>query len=210
MNIPDFTQPGAPAPIRHFVRTISPGQTESIDVLGCAVVVKEAEYSLQLGFDDNGDFLDWDLAIGADFQKYGYTFKKLKIKNSGSASNRVEIYAGFFDLQDRRLNIVESRNGSAASEIPTGFSESSLTFVNTNAVQLVPIDYNRCEIWMTADTFGTAWFGADESTMNGASGTADFRRVGLSFDGFTKIKTKAPVWVRGNVGATVRYFLHTY
>lgn len=196
-------------PIRHFTTKIPAGQEVTIDVFGSVLVVKEAEYSLLTAFDDS-DFMPWDLAIGVDFSKYGFTFKKVRLKNTGSADNQVEIFAGFFDLSDRRLNIVESRNGSAASDIPTGMSEASYTFVDTNAHELVGLDYNRCEIWLATDTFGTSYFGADEATMNGASGTASFRQIGLSFDGFTKLKTKAPVWVRGNVGAVVRYFVFSY
>lgn len=206
MSIPaNFSTP----PIRHFTRKIPAGGEVTIDVFGSVLVVKEAEYSLLIAFDDS-DFLAWDLAIAVDFRAQGYAFKKVRFKNTGASDNTIEVYAGFFDLSDRRLNIVESRNGSAASDIPTGFAEYSYTFVDANAHELVGLDYNRCEIRMAAETFGTAWFGADEATMNGATGTADFRRIGLSFDGFTTLKTKAPVWVRGDVGATIYYFVSTY
>lgn len=206
MSIPAiFSAP----PIRHFTRKIPAGKEVTIDVYGSVLYVKEAEYSFLTAFDDS-DFMPWDLAVGVDFTKFNYAFKKIRFKNTGSADSTIEIFAGFFDLSDRRLNIVESRNGSAASEVPTGFAELSHTFVSTAPVELVGLDYNRYEIWLAADTFGTAWFGADNATMAGGTGTADFRRVGLSFDGFTKLKTKAPVWIRGNVGATVRALVFTY
>lgn len=197
------------APVRHLPRTLNPNAEQSIDVYGSAFYIKEAEYPVEIAFDD-GDFMAWDLAIGVDFAKQGYAFKKVRVRNLAAASNRVEIYAGFFTLDDRRLNVVESRNGSAASKVPVGMTEVSHTFASPVAVQLLPLDYNRAEVWLAADTFGTAWFGTDEATMNGATGTADFRRVGLSFDGFTKLATKAPIWVRGNVGATVRAFVFSF
>lgn len=209
MSFPNFTQPGAPAPIRHIQVKVPAGQSVSVNVYGAAFFIKEAEYSVLVAIDDS-DFMPWDLAISADFAKYGYAFKKLSFKSTGANDNTIELYAGFVEVGDRRLNIVESRNGSAASEIPTGFVEISHTFADANPFEFAALDYNRCEIWLTADTFGTVWFGDSSATMAGASGTADFRRVGLSFDGFTKIKTKSSIWTRGNVGATVRGFVFTY
>lgn len=203
-----FTTP----PVRFFKRTIPAGQTAQFDVFGAVCVVKECEYQPEIAFDD-GDFMPWDLALSIDFQKYGFTFNKVRIRNPLAVSNTVEIFVGFFDLADRRLNIVEGRNGSAASEVPLAFSEMAHTFTASDAGEAVMFDgtdYNRAEIWLVAETFGTVWFGADEATMNGVTAEADFRRVGLAIDGFTKLKTKAPVWIRGNEGATVRAFVFSF
>lgn len=197
------------APIRPLLRTLAANADESFDVFGSAFYVKEAEYPVEVAFDE-GDFLPWDLAIGIDFARQGFAFKRVRIRNLSAAANRVEAYAGFFTIDDKRLNIVESRNGSPASQIPTGYTETEHTFASGAAVELLALDYSRVEVWLAADTFGTSWFGPTEVIMNGPSGTADFRRVGLSFDGFTKLRTKSAIWVRGNIGATVRAKVFTF
>lgn len=197
------------APIRPFLRTLAPNAEETFNVYGESFYVKEAEYAVEIAFDD-GDFITWDLAIGVSFGRVGYAFKKVRIRNTAAATNRVEAYGGFFELADHRLNIIESRNGSTASQVPSQAQEVSVTFANTDPVEILPLDYTRAEVWLAPSTFGTSWWGASAADLNGSTGSADWRRVGLDFSGFTKLNTRAPIFVKGNEGASVRAFVFKF
>jgi hypothetical protein len=198
------------APLRHYSRTLGASEETTFDALGSAFYLKEAEYPVEIAFDD-GPFMLWDLAIEVNFSRWNFSFKKVRVKNTVAAENRIELYAGFMDLNDRRLNVVESRNGSAAAQVPPLFTEVAHTFDGSGlAVQLVPLDYGRAEIWLFPEPFGSVWFGPTEAIMNGGTATNAARQIGLSLDGCTKLRTKAPVWVRGASGSTVRALVFSF
>lgn len=185
-------------PPRELPFNIEGGKEKTLPVEASYFYVKEANYS---NFDfklDLGDWISSDLATGHNCGGWG-TFRQISFRNRNVAALELIVIVGFGDPIDNRLNLIASRDGTAASMVPPTIEEEGITLADAAAVELLPADPNRKEAWLwTDEASSNAWWGVDN-----AVGTEDFRRIGQSIDGFTKIPAKCAVWVRASAGVKI-------
>lgn len=169
--------------------------------------VKEADFSFELGLDD-GQLMPWDVGMGLQCDPLD-SFQIIRIRNTGPTTSNFQIIYGRGTVIDDRLNIVESRNGSAASNTPPGLTEyisaADVVGLDTWAL-LVPYDENRVSVDLMTDAASIAYFGLTGSDILAAS-----RNLAVT-PGPLKIRTlytKAAIYVRHHESGKKIYALTT-
>ncbi|MFA6287749.1 MAG: hypothetical protein WC661_10240 [Opitutaceae bacterium] len=170
-------------------------EVRPIPIEGNYLYMSEADYEIHCSL-DNDEFFPMELANGIEGFNGGI-FQSVKLKNMAAVANKFRlIYATNCRYIDKRQNVIERRNGSAASFVPGGLIEVPPLLMDGTPQMLVDYDANHAERWLWTD--GLAYWGPDNTVS-----AAPFCQIGASLDGFTKIPTKAPIWVIGDPGVNV-------
>ena len=122
----------------------------------------------------------------------GNPFDLLEVFNETANPITFDLFYGFGEFIDN----------STANAQSSDTVSSNLAIVATGVPQLlVDSDAARAEIWLwTDETNNLAWWA--ESAARLAS-PANYQKIGQNLDGFTKLKTKAPIWVVAAAGVNI-------
>jgi len=122
----------------------------------------------------------------------GNPFDVLEVSNETTQAITFDLFYGFGEFIDN-----SNTNTGATDTVST-----NLAIVATGVPQLLAdSDASRSEIWLwTDETNNLAWWA--ESAARLAS-PANYQKIGQNLDGFTKLKTKAPIWVVAAAGVNI-------
>lgn len=197
-------------------RTVAANGIQTIQAVGNFYYLVEADYVLEIKTDVSS-FKLHDVGTGERFPDYvdeGITkkvaFGSLEIRNPNNVECEFEIVVGFSEYIDNRLNVVERRNGSAASTVPPILTEYRFEFTGSNEntwQKFLDSNPNRSHVWLADNGSAAYWAGAD--ITGSASETANFRVI--PDDGnFVKLDYKGEVWIRGANGAEITALEFTF
>lgn len=169
--------------------------TQRFPLGGTYLYLYEADYEVECSL-DNGEWFPLELGKGIEV-KNGLEFSSFRLRNLAAVVNNLKvIYATNCVYVDNTINVVERRNGSAASFVPGGLIEVAPLVMDGTPQRLLEYDANRAESWLWTD--GLAYWGPDNTVA-----AAPFCAIGGSLDGFTRIPAKAEIWVIGDAGVNV-------
>ena len=122
----------------------------------------------------------------------GNPFDVLEVSNETTQAITFDLFYGFGEFIDN-----SNTNTGATDTVST-----NLAIVATGVPQLLAdSDASRSEIWLwTDETNNLAWWA--ESAARLAS-PANYQKIGQNLDGFTKLKTKAQIWVVAAAGVNI-------
>lgn len=195
-----------PPVLRPYIGQIAVGQTQRIQIPGNFFTVKEADWDFQISF-GGGQAGNFSVGLTAQAPD-GAQFTYCEITNTAAEPLNIELWFGLVRIWDNRLNIVESRNGSAVSQVPvtiTNHKAFADPIIGTWALFL-PADPNRAEVWLWTDAVTTAYWCADATAENVAPeyGLVEFNNIvsTADFAGFVKLKTKSAIYIRPTEAGT--------
>lgn len=183
---------------RPYTYQIPAGETSGrIQITGRFIYPKEANYS---NFDikfDNGDWVPSDLAFGFKVPAYMEPFKEIQIRNNSAETLIITLIIGEVDVIDRRVNLIESRNGSAASMIPNAINLIGTT-AGTNTPFQIPASQSRALLLIQSTEPDSAHsFSLYTASAGDLIGTYSQMPVGSAANagGPVQLKIKAEVWL---------------
>lgn len=130
-------------------RTLAPGEEFPFKVDCRFFYFLESSYGFQVKIDD-GPFLPLGLATGYRCED-GEAIQTLTIKNTLDKENSFVLIVGRGQFIDLRQNVLENRNGSAASLTPNGLTESVNVTVPYGEEVAVPANPNRKSAFIRVD-----------------------------------------------------------
>lgn len=174
---------------------VEAGEEQHFTAPGIALRFKEADFGFELSL-DNGPFVPFD--VGMDIVCFpGDSFKTIGIKNTGPTKANYIVLYGKVKVGDSRLNIVESRNGSAASNTAVATAEfiSNADDQALNTwVPIAPYDANRTEIWLWTDAAVSAFWDFEGGVKVPVAARDLFLTPGPKQ--WLKLETKSAIYVR--------------
>lgn len=126
--------------INRLKRTLAAGEDFTFQADCRFFYFQEAGYGFEIYIED-GPPLDFNLALGYECE-VGEVITNIRIKNTLTVAASFNLVFGRGRLIDQRLNVLENRNGSAASLTPNGTVQSSSTVGSVGVVN-IPANPNR-------------------------------------------------------------------
>lgn len=194
-------------PPKVITGTLAVGASRSYDGPGSFARLVETTGALRIGFDLGAPMPNCQ--VGQAFKtRPSESFSRVTIENPETAAGPVTftMVVGDVEIIDDRVHI------STATVMPVSQSDPNFavgatmdTSLETNAaaagVLLVPADATRREVWLwTDEATNQAWFA--ESVARLAAPLA-FQQIGMTLEGFTKLRTKAAIYVKAANGVKV-------
>lgn len=149
------------------------------------------------------------LARGHIFPE-NFVIEKIRVENTdASRPLQITFTVGRGRPIDEGLNVyTEQVTPIVRQQNPSGYAIVPLACTGLgNSLEFLAADCERAEVWLFTNDVGTAFFGPDSTTI---WPTHNGNQVGLSLEGATKLRTCAPIYVRGEVGTIVYAHVFTY
>lgn len=149
------------------------------------------------------------LALGHVFPE-NESIVKIEVRNTDATRPlTLRFQVGKGRPLDNGLNVyTEQITPVVRQENPSNFAVVTLVCTGLgNALELVAQDCERAELRMFTNDVGTAFYGP---TNDATWPTVNGNQVGLTLEGATKLRTCAPIYVRGEVGTTVYAHVFSY
>jgi hypothetical protein len=186
-------------PLKKSIFTVPTGESSAfqVEAPGTYLRVKEADYPFEISFDD-GDWLPFDVGMTANTTTAA-RFQRFKVRhNAPTDSEFVFLIGDGVTVDDGRLTISESRNGSAASMIPPNLNETVSTVgvsgvVVDTWIELAPYDAGRAEIWLYTDAASLAFWGLSGTATESAARNI---KAATGEGRWVKLRTKAAIWIK--------------
>lgn len=174
----------------------------------------EADYPFEISF-DNSPWAKMDVGMDIrDTSGKPIRFQRFAIRHFGAGiGNFIFNVAENMTMNDGRLTISESRNGSAASYTPPNIAEVVSTEGVGGAVtgvwiELLPYEAGREEVWLTTDAAAAAhWNFEDAGGLTAARNLFPTAGEGR----WLKLRTKSAIYCRhSEAGKSVTALSFTY
>lgn len=138
-----------------------------------------------------------DLGVGAGIGSED-EFDGFEIVNRTAAEISVRVYVGFLEYKDSRQLTTQTDPNFAT---PVSVTSDVELIANGAAQLLLAADNNRGEVWLwTDEPANLAWWAESAARL---AAPQDFQKIGMNLDGFTKLKTKAAIYVYALAGVKI-------
>lgn len=153
-------------------RTLAAGGEHTLMADCHFVYFVEASFGVEVSF-DSGPFIPMNLALGYKAPS-GEVITSITIRNTLTKDTSFLIFYGRGEIIDQRLNVLESRNGSAASLVPNGVLVSSSFTVPVGDNVIIPANPNRKNVVIEIFPVGSI---GDPSSIHISSSGFPIKRV---------------------------------
>lgn len=194
-------------PPKTITGTLAPGQSRDYDGPGSFARLVEANGALSIGF-DLGTFIP-NCQVGQAWKcRSGESFSRIRVENPAGAAADVTytIVAGDIEMVDDRVHIntttlVPVQQSDPNFAVGGAMDSTPQTAAAAAGVLLLPADPTRREAWLwTDESSNAAWFAESAAQL---AAPLDFQRIGMTIEGFTKLRTRSAIYVKAANGVKV-------
>lgn len=194
-------------PPRYIRSTLAVGQALPVDGPGRYVRLLSTTGTLSVGLNLGTPIPN--IQVGQAFKcEPGQEFQRVVFLNPSTALASVtfEALVGDVELVDTRLALNLASNIPVTQADPNfavgaTMDSTPVTAAASGIVQLLAADATRREAWLWTDSAtNAAWFAESAAQL---AAPLDFQRVGMTIEGFTKIRTRSAVYVKAADGVKV-------
>lgn len=128
----------------------------------------------------------------------GSFFDGIEVENHNAEEIQIEIYAGFAEFKDSRQMTAQVDPNFAS---PAKIDGSGEIIASGAPEMLLAADGDRGEVWLWTDSpANLAWWAESAARL---AAPQDFQKIGMNLEGFTKLSTKAAIWVYALAGVKI-------
>lgn len=149
--------------LRKYNRTIPAGGELSVNTDSQFFYILESAYEFEVSV-NGGEFIPMSVGLGYN-APLGTFIENITLRNTLDVDCAVRIVHGRGSMSDMRLNVIESRNGSAASLVPNGNSNGTFNAIDGVTTLIKPANPNAKDVYLSFEFAGGMLAAMNEITI---------------------------------------------